>query len=111
MKAWRVGLASLDGAEDDERIEEKGQAGKGCNVQRVRRPRLLSVEVSDDVKGKNVECLPPHMSLRHETGVIAAPIASSPSRTLIQKLYVVFQRRLNLTLHVVLNPGLPLVRD
>lgn len=47
------------------------------------------------------------MSLSDETGVVAAPIASGPSRTLIQELDVVLKSCLNLTLHVVLNPGLP----
>ena len=55
--------------------------------------------------------LRPHMSLRNETGVIASPVAASPSRTLIQELDVVLESRLNLALHVVLDPSLPSIGD
>lgn len=51
--------------------------------------------------------LRPHMSLSNKTGVVASPVATSPSRTLVQELDIIFQGRLDLALHVVLNPSLP----
>ena len=55
--------------------------------------------------------LRPNMSFSNQAGIIASPIASCPTRTLIQELDVVFQGRFDLTLHVILNPCLPTVRN
>jgi hypothetical protein len=51
----------------------------------------------------------PNVTLSNHAGPVASPIASSPTRTLVQKLGAVFQCRLNLTLLLILNPCLPLV--
>jgi len=51
------------------------------------------------------------MSLGHQAGIIAPPVTTSPSRTLIQELDIVLQGRLNLAFPVILNPCLPLVGD
>lgn len=51
------------------------------------------------------------MPLSNKAGEVASPIATSPARTLIQELGIVLQGRLDLALPVVLDPGLPLVRD
>lgn len=53
----------------------------------------------------------PNRSLSHETRVVAPPVTARPSTALIQKLLVVLQRRLNLTLSVVLNPCPPSAVD
>ncbi len=50
------------------------------------------------------------MSLDDEAGIVAPPVAACPTRALIQEFDVVLKGGLNLTLGVVLNPGLPLVR-
>lgn len=50
------------------------------------------------------------MSLDDHTRVIASPIATSPTRALIEKFDVVLQRSLDLALRIVLDPCLPSVR-
>lgn len=51
------------------------------------------------------------MSLGEEAGIVAPPVAARPPRALEQELGVVLERRLDLTLAVVLDPRLPPVRD
>lgn len=51
------------------------------------------------------------MSLAHQTGPVAAPVAARPAGALVEELGAVFQRRLDLALAVVLDPRLPLVAD
>ena len=53
--------------------------------------------------------LRPDMSLSDETSVVATPVASSPTRTLVQELDVVLKSGLNFAFPVVLDPSLPLV--
>jgi hypothetical protein len=53
--------------------------------------------------------LRPDMSLRNETSVVATPVASSPTGTLVQELDVVLKSCLNLAFPVVLDPSLPVV--
>lgn len=52
-----------------------------------------------------------HMSLVHQTGPIAPPIASGPPRALVEEFGAGLERRLNLAFRVVLHPRLPLVGD
>jgi hypothetical protein len=49
--------------------------------------------------------------LGEEAGIVAPPVAARPPRALEQELGVVLERRLDLTLAVVLDPRLPPVRD
>jgi hypothetical protein len=51
------------------------------------------------------------MSLSEKTSVVASPVAAGPAGTLIQELDVVLESRLDLALLVILDPGLPLIRD
>lgn len=53
----------------------------------------------------------PDVFLAHQARPVTSPIASRPSRALIEKLDPIFKGCLNLTLIFVLNPGLPLVTD
>lgn len=78
---------------DDERVEEKGERAEGRNMQSVCRPWLLF----------------PDMSLSDETSVVATPVASGPTGTLVQELDVVLQSGLDFAFPVVLDPSLPLV--
>lgn len=55
--------------------------------------------------------LPNHVSLADKARPVAAPVAPSPARTLIEELDAILQSRLNLTLGLILDPGLPLVAD
>lgn len=55
--------------------------------------------------------LRPDMSLSEKTSVVASPVAAGPAGTLIQELDVVLESRLDLALLVILDPGLPLIRD
>lgn len=86
---------ALPQRQDDERIEKEGQGGKRGDVERVGAPGLL---------GKNV-------SLSDKAGPVTAPVATSPSRALVKELGTVLEGGLELTLLLVLNPGLPLVAD
>ena len=49
------------------------------------------------------------MSLSEETGIVASPVASRPTRALIQELDVVLESRLDLAFPIVLDPSFPLV--
>jgi hypothetical protein len=51
------------------------------------------------------------MSLRDEASIVASPVAAGPAGTLVEEFDIVFEGGLNLTLPVVLDPGLPSVRD
>lgn len=46
-----------------------------------------------------------------QASVVASPVTASPPRTLVKELDVVFKRRLNLALLLVLDPSLPLIRN
>lgn len=49
------------------------------------------------------------MTLSHEAGPVAPPVAAGPARALVQELCAVLQGGLDLALLLVLDPGLPLV--
>ena len=51
--------------------------------------------------------LPPNVPLMKQTGQIASPIAPGPPQALAQELGIVFKRRLDLALWVVLHVRLP----
>lgn len=51
------------------------------------------------------------MSLNHQAGPVAPPVASCPPGALVQELHSVLQGGLELTLPLVLDPGLPLAAD
>jgi len=53
--------------------------------------------------------LRPDMSLSDEASVVATPVASGPTGTLVQELDVVLKSGLNFAFPVVLDPSLPLV--
>src|SRR5688572_29681246 len=53
----------------------------------------------------------PNVSLSDQASPIASPVTSCPTRALVQEFVAVLQSRLNLTLSLVLNPGLPLMAD
>lgn len=51
------------------------------------------------------------MPLLDQAGPVASPVAARPAGALVEELGAVLQRRLNLALALVLDPGLPLVAD
>lgn len=51
------------------------------------------------------------MSFNEQTGVVTSPVATSPARTLIEKLDVVLKSGLDLALGVVLDPCFPSIRN
>lgn len=55
--------------------------------------------------------IPPNISLINQRCPVTPPITSRPPQTLLQKVRIILQRRLNLTLLVVLDPRLVLMRN
>lgn len=55
--------------------------------------------------------LRPNMFLSEETRIITSPVTTCPTRTLIKKLGVILQSRLNLAFPIILNPGTPPIRN
>jgi hypothetical protein len=51
------------------------------------------------------------MSIRKQARIVGSNIATGPTRTLIQELDVIFERRFDFHLSVVLNPSLPVIGD
>lgn len=95
-------------------VNGKRQGGEGCNVEGVGAPGLLSdpgVRFRSQAQLKCGADSLPDISLAHQTRPVAAPVAAGPSRALIEKLDPIFKGSLDLTLILVLNPGLPLVAD
>lgn len=62
-----------------------------------------------EAQNKKREHLPPDL-VHEQTGVVTTPVTAGPAGTLVEKLDVIFEGGLDLTLGLVLDPGLPIIR-
>lgn len=60
-------------------------------------------------KRKKKGHIPPHVFFDTKACEVTSPVASCPTRALVQELHPILQRGFEFTLVVVLNPSLPLV--
>lgn len=110
LQVARKVSTSLIRESKDQPVEEESKRSWSGDMESIRAPWLLTVNMLAWPRRTMNSSLPPDVTFGDGAGVVASPVASGPSQALKDVLVVVLQSSLDLALWTVLDPGLPTIR-